>query len=264
MRALPRRAIRRGCTGLERHVRYRRRVTAIAFKTVTRPRELAQMKPFSRNSERCPNCQAKLAASTLFCGSCGAEVPAAETTPAADEPNPKSRRQLARIAAIAASVLLVLGLAGGIAAKIRHDNAQKKEQAQRIAAKKKAAAKLRVAKAEYDECQAEESDLLDQLSAVNARLDVGMNFSDYSDTVSDISVEYSKSDSSDLGIDCLGEVAVPAEVAVREHVRAARKWSHCFDDIDCDPETVDLQSYWSRATDKTTDASDALAALEPR
>lgn len=221
------------------------------------------MKPFPRKSARCPSCQAKLAAGTFFCGSCGAEVPAAETAPTEGDQSPKSRPPVARIAAIVASVLLIAAIAVGIGAKIRHDNAEKKEQAQQLAAKKKAATKLRVAKSEYSECLAEESDLLDQLSEVNARLDVGMTFRDYSDTVSDISVEYSKADSNDLGIDCLGRVAVPAESAVREHVRAARKWSNCFDDLDCDPETVDLQSYWARATSKTIDASDALASLEP-
>lgn len=261
MRPLRMRAIRLACTGLD--VRSPRSLAAFAVKSVTRPRKPAQMKPFSRNSARCPSCQAKLAAGTSFCGSCGAEVPVVEGTPGADPPAPRSRPSAGRIAAIVASVFLIGGLAVGITAKIRHDNAEKKEQAQRLAAKKKAAAKLRVEKAEYDKCFAEESDLLAQLDEVNARLDVGMNFRDYSDTVSDISVEYSKSDSSDLGIDCLGDVAVPAEVAVRQHVGAARKWSNCFDDLDCDPETVDLQTYWSRATSNTTDASEALASMQP-
>ncbi len=109
----------------------------------------------------------------------------------------------------------------------------------------------------------ETEDMLVLLGEVNGRLDVGMNYRDYSDLISDLNVECRGLDTSDLDRDCLTNVAVPSEEAVSKYVEAAREWSDFLDDLYCETEDIDLQSYWSDASDSVEEASSGRDSISP-
>lgn len=145
---------------------------------------------------------------------------------------------------------------------------------EQVAAEKKAAAakreRARDLKA-FEACDAQFSDLLDSLSALGSRLDVGLSYSQYGDKVGDVKVKYDEAfaslptDGSKGTISCLGDVGVPAEKSLNSYIKASNTWSKCFDDPVCDNDSIKskLQTSWSRATVQTEAAKAGLAAMNP-
>jgi hypothetical protein len=96
--------------------------------------------------------------------------------------------------------------------------------------------------------------LLDALEDLDARLNVGLNKSQYSDRVGDVSVAYSRLDASKLsalGTDCISTGAT-LEDAFNEYISANNEWSECLSDRDCSNDDVrpTLQRHWATATEE--------------
>lgn len=143
-----------------------------------------------------------------------------------------------------------------------------KNKAKREASARASAAKLQQARtdaaAKADKCQAAVEPLLDELQELESRLGVGMNFDKYSTRVSDLKVVYDDAALGDLkDLDCLQEVALPAEKAVQQYLRAYRVWQRCFEAIDCETDSVTprVQKRWSKAAVYTTLAKSSIAGL---
>jgi hypothetical protein len=106
--------------------------------------------------------------------------------------------------------------------------------------------------------------LLDALSEVDARLDVGLSQSEFSDLVGDASVAYSRIEADELAADCLSPGA-KLESALNKYSRAASEWDDCIWDDWCTMESIDsqLQRKWSDAAEAIDDAEDLLDDLDP-
>lgn len=94
----------------------------------------------------------------------------------------------------------------------------------------------------------------------------GLNYTDYSEKVADVNVVYNDidygSDPDQLG--CITDVGLPLEKAVNQYVSAYRVWNGCFEDINCDNDSIDgaLQSRWAKAGKAVDRAYRALQRLE--
>ena len=116
-------------------------------------------------------------------------------------------------------------------------------------------------------CKEEMGGLVDALGELDSRLNVGLNYDEYTDQVGDLRVEYDRVDfggSDPEQLDCLTAVGLPAEQAMNEYAKAAGTWDECFDDIDCDNDSIqpELQRRWATASRKADRASRGLEKME--
>ncbi|HEX5621956.1 MAG TPA: hypothetical protein VFX51_26250 [Solirubrobacteraceae bacterium] len=153
------------------------------------------------------------------------------------------------------------GQAAKLAAKDREKAAQRQadlKEAQQVADDAQAAA---------DACQGQMNRLLQRTRALDSRLDIGLTYDEYGDKVADLKVAYDNIDFDVSGDDgsftCLSSVGVPLENALNQYVSAYRTWNTCFDDLDCDTDSIspDLQAKWSKATRNVSRASAGLKKL---
>lgn len=179
---------------------------------------------------------------------------------------------------VLAAVIAVLLVTGGgafalyldhereIAAAERAEQRQaEKEQREAEAAAEAAAEAERAAEEQaYEECVSDLSPLMDALSEVDARLNVGLSQSEFSDLVGDASVAYSRIDADELSGECLSAGA-KLETALNKYSRAASDWNDCIWDDWCTMDSIDpqLQRKWSDATDAIESAEGLLDELDP-
>ena len=119
--------------------------------------------------------------------------------------------------------------------------------------------------AAYERCVDTLGELQDALKAVDSRLGVGLNYDDYGDEIGNVVVVYDNADFSEAGPECLENVGLKLERALRQYQRAAQVWDECFDDIDCDLDGIedDLQVYWNRASTAMLGAEIGMEQMEP-
>jgi len=138
--------------------------------------------------------------------------------------------------------------------------AQEREEAERKRAEAEAEAKVMA-----ESCEDTLGDFQEAISELNSRLDIGLNYDEYTDAVADAKVEYDQIDFDDLSDNtkCLGSVGVPLEKAMNKYIQAANIWSKCFDDLECSNDQINgkLQVRWAEATLKIEKAKDALKDL---
>jgi exonuclease VII small subunit len=160
------------------------------------------------------------------------------------------------------SCLLALGACGQSEEDKRKEQAVKRQRAE----KRKEARAKRKAVAQYNRCKQSLQGLPDALQELSSRLDVGLNFDEYTDKVGDIQVEYDKIDFEALGKDagCLTSVGLPLEQAGTQFQKAASVWQKCQENIDCDNDSIqpELQEHWSKAGVKIESSKTALEALK--
>lgn len=155
---------------------------------------------------------------------------------------------------ITVAFIVLIGMACGNEAAERREEATAQREARH--AEQQAA---------YERCRDVTIDLLEGLDELNARLDVGLNFDDYSQLVSDNQVAYSGV-ADDVEADderCLAQVAVRLEEAHQEYVDAYRRWDRCIQNTFCDTDDIGLQGYWSDAQTKLDLAKASLDGMEP-
>jgi hypothetical protein len=115
-------------------------------------------------------------------------------------------------------------------------------------------------------CQEQMGDLLEEAKALDSRLGVGLNYESYSEKVADVNVVYNDIDYSDdpEQLECITNVGLPLEKAVNQFVSAYRLWNDCFEDFNCDNDSIDddLQARWSKATSAVDRADRALERMD--
>jgi hypothetical protein len=144
----------------------------------------------------------------------------------------------------------------------------RQEAAERAADLKQARQVADDAQAAADACSGQMSRLLRRTKALDSRLDIGLTYDEYGDKVADLKVEYDSidfdADPDDGSFACLSSVGVPLENALNQYVDAYRIWNTCFEDFDCDTDSIepDLQAKWSKATRNVSRASGGLGKLK--
>jgi hypothetical protein len=115
------------------------------------------------------------------------------------------------------------------------------------------------------QCQEQTEEFLDELSELNSRLGVGVQFDTYLDLVGDVRVEYDQVDFNGMDFTCLQEVGIPAEAALKRYSEAAKIWNRCITDLGCDFDSVKpkLQAKWAQAANQIADAERNLENLGP-
>jgi hypothetical protein len=137
-------------------------------------------------------------------------------------------------------------------AKAKAAEARRQAAKDKATAKRQAQARVDTANTAARDCQQEMGGLLSDAKRLGSRLDVGLNYESYSNRVSDLKVSYDEIEFDKLGTDaltCLSGVGLPLEKAVNQYVSAYRTWNECFEDLDCDNDSITstLQSKWSKA-----------------
>jgi len=190
----------------------------------------------------------------------------------ADVP-PRKPRRTGRLVVILVVVLSLLGIGAGVVVFLD-------QRAEAIAAEQKAAAKRRAEakeqreaavarraeQAEYETCVEEMSPLLEDLSTLDARLNVGLDLDEYSDLLGNASVSYDAMDIDAPGADCIGSVGVPLEDALNKYIHVANTWNDCiWEDSYCTMDDIDaeLQLAWLRSSRLIDRASNRLENLDP-
>lgn len=121
----------------------------------------------------------------------------------------------------------------------------------------------------YDACKRLTRGLTDSLQEIDSRLDVGLNYNEYSDFLGDASVAVDKMVNAfeDEDADCFRAVARPLAKAYDKYAAVLRVWAACIDDFYCDFSTGaaddKAQTGWAAASDLLDRAHSALEDLEP-
>lgn len=110
-----------------------------------------------------------------------------------------------------------------------------------------------------EDCIDEVGAFFDALFDLNSRLDVGLNFSAYSERVGDAKVAYDRIDIDALDAACI-TVAAKAEDAYNAYADAYNTWNACIGDTNCDNDSItpDLQDDWAKASTLLDEVEDAL------
>lgn len=169
------------------------------------------------------------------------------------------------IAALA--MLTALAAAGCGSSDSQTDTAAAERAAARRAAAIRAARDHARRAATYQTCRETLEPLQEALGELDSRLSIGLNYGDYGTRVADVQVVYDRLDWEALSedIDCLGGVGVPLERAFNQHIRAQNMWSECFDDWDCDNDSISpsLQSHWAKASRGVEKSIRNLEKMDP-
>jgi hypothetical protein len=186
---------------------------------------------------------------------------------------PRKPRRTGRLAVILVVVLSLLGIGAGVVVFMD-------QRAEAIAAEQKAAAKQRaearerrearaevaVEKAAYETCVDEMSPILEDLSTLDARLDVGLDLDEYSDLLGAASVSYDAMDIDAPEPDCISDVGVPLENALNKYIEIASTWNDCiWEDTYCSMDNIDaeMQLAWLKSSQLIDKASESLDDLDP-
>ena len=109
-------------------------------------------------------------------------------------------------------------------------------------------------------CLKQIGSLADKLAEIDSRLDIGLNYTAYSEKVADAKVAYDKIDfAAAIALPSCRRPAILLERALNQYVAAYRVWNKCFEAPDCSNDSVDgrLQKHWSNA-------SGVLANVRPK
>jgi hypothetical protein len=112
-------------------------------------------------------------------------------------------------------------------------------------------------------CAGQVGILVTQLSELDSRLSVGLNFERYSNLVSDLQVAYDQIPIDEPSPECVTRVGVPAERAFNAYVKAYNIWNNCIGNINCDNDKITprLQARWAKATASVARADQGLENL---
>jgi len=212
----------------------------------------------------CPHCSVLEHTSGDFCPHCG--TPYAHALAETSPKKPSGFSRLIHQPKVWEVTVVVVGLfvllAGGATAtalKIDHDN---KLEAKR----EEAAARKRihgVAVAKFKRCESQLQPLIDELSELSSRINVGMNNADYTSKLGDVQIAYDQLDIAEQDADCTHSVGVPAEETLNHFIKAANAWDECIEDIDCEDAEPTLQKHWTRASISLEEAESGLSDMQP-
>jgi hypothetical protein len=115
------------------------------------------------------------------------------------------------------------------------------------------------------QCQDQLESFLEALGELDSRLGVGVQFDAYLELVGDVRVEYDQVPFNGMDPDCLQDVGIPAEAALRRYTQAANIWNRCIGNFACDFDSIEpkLQGKWAQATRLIAQAERGLENLGP-
>lgn len=123
----------------------------------------------------------------------------------------------------------------------------------------------------YDACSDAVKTFMTELQEIGSRLNIGMNYDEYGQFLSDARVTYDRAFTEDvvgeMDPSCLSDVAVPLENAFQAYVNVHGIWGDCIEDYDCvfseGQTNAKAQRGWVRAGNQTSKAVEGLSALSP-
>lgn len=179
------------------------------------------------------------------------------------------------VVALVLGLALIAGLTIGTVAYVNRradvkaaERAEAREKAEDERRAKAEAEALQAAKDVHVECSEHFTGLSQSLGDIDARLDVGLSYDEYTDALGDASVVYNRIDFDALQSlgeshnECL-DVGVALEKAFNKYNRAATRWGNCIEDFDCDTDSLNLSGDWGAASLQLEEAEKLLDALDP-
>jgi hypothetical protein len=99
-------------------------------------------------------------------------------------------------------------------------------------------------------CQSQIGGFLRSLNILRRRLAIGLSYDRYLYDVRKVRTAYAEIPTDRLTLDCLINVATPAEQALNRYIAAVNIWGDCLATPDCSSSTVepDLQRTWRQAS----------------
>lgn len=192
------------------------------------------------------------------------------------EASPGRRSKAPLLLTVALVVAIIVGGSGfayaqhraAVARQHREQVAAAKKRAKEAELRREAAAR-RAAVADYKSCRSQVDPFLNSLKTVNARLDVGITESTFSNLVGAASVSHDQIDVAAITDlvqgDCL-TAAASLETALNKYISAAGTWNHClYEDDYCTTNSIDpkLQRDWAAATRLIDRAQRKLDGADP-
>jgi cell division protein FtsB len=193
-------------------------------------------------------------------------------------PQPPKRHTARNVLLVLGLLFVVAAIVGAVVYADHRADLQAKEEAQRAdaaaaereaerraeAERQRKAAVREAAQKVYTECVAEMTPLMDELGAIDAKLDVGQSVGEFGDAVADASVVYSRIDADELSAECV-PVGVELESALNKYISVASTWDDCVYDYDCSTDSIQpqMQRKWAAASRQIEKAETALDNLEP-
>ena len=177
------------------------------------------------------------------------------------------------VAIAAASTVLVLNHRADVAAQERREAAEQKAEEERLAAEEaerqaeaEAAAALEEAQDTYDDCFAELQPLLNALSNIDSRLNVGLNQQELSNQLGRASIAYDKITIDNLGKGTCLTAAAKLETAFNQYNSTVQSWGDCIYDYYCDVDDdvlPGMQVKWASASSAINRAETLIETLDP-
>lgn len=120
----------------------------------------------------------------------------------------------------------------------------------------------REAAAEFATCKAQIGPLIHTLADLNGHLEVGMNYSEYTQRVGNVQVAYNEIPFKSLSLRCL-RAGSQAEKALNDHLAASSYWNECVESLTCTDSTKKrvLQAKWAGAGTDLASAEARMAAI---
>ena len=118
------------------------------------------------------------------------------------------------------------------------------------------------AQAEYQKCNTQLRSLMSAEESLNSHLDIGMNFTDYTNAVGNVRAAYDQTHIPQLDSQCL-MAGVHTENALNDYANAVNIWNNCIGKLGCANDSIKphLQTDWSKASSEIDQAKSALQDL---
>ena len=101
------------------------------------------------------------------------------------------------------------------------------------------------------QCETQLGGFLEALEELDARLEVGLTYAEYSQELGTIQVAYNRLPINQLDARCLARVGIPSEKAFQEFTAAGEAWNECIEALSCeDGISPEVQDQWVNGSEK--------------
>ena len=114
------------------------------------------------------------------------------------------------------------------------------------------------------ECRDQTDELMAAIDDLAGRLQgLGLSYADYGAEVGDASSAYQALGVGRMKFECLSNVGAPLERSLNSYIQAGNVWGDCFEDFDCDVDSIDpqLQDHWAKAGVAASQAKRGLSSM---
>lgn len=181
-----------------------------------------------------------------------------------DTPSRSLWRRPAILIAAALAVLAVLG--GGWLVLTAGPSAEEREAAELARAEADEASTEADEAAEgYAECEEAMAEQLDEVTAIDSQLAVGMSYKEYEQDLDAATAAAGTVSKAEISDDCFNRVKDPLDAALIYFGEALEVWEDCVFDTtlpDCDSISGELNRWWNDANAEVRAANNGMVALE--